>query len=52
MSVYAIVKAVNHLERMKDANPAKKEVIQERIGALSDAITILVNESGKIGRLE
>ena len=52
MSVYAIVKAVNHLERMKDANPAKKEAIQERIGALSDAITILVNESGKIGRLE
>lgn len=52
MSVYAIVKAVNHLERMKDANPAKKEAIQERVVALSSAMSTLLNESGKIGRME
>lgn len=51
MSVYAIVKAVNHLERMKDTNPAKEEAIQERIGSLSSAMSTLLNESGKIGRL-
>lgn len=52
MSVYAIVKAVNHLERMKDTNPAKKEAIQERIGSLSSAMSTLLNESGKIARLQ
>ena len=52
ISVYAIFKAVDHLERMKNANPAKKEAIQERIGSLSSAMSTLLNESGKIGRLE
>ncbi|WAW01201.1 hypothetical protein NB644_09660 [Oxalobacter formigenes] len=52
MSVYALTLAINHLERMKDANPAKKEAIQERIGSLASVMSTLLNESGKIGRLE
>ena len=51
MSVYAIVKAVNGLERMQDTNPAKKEAIQERINVLCHAMTLLTNEKAISGSL-
>lgn len=51
MSVYALTLAINHLERMKDANPAKKEAIQERINVLCRAMTLLTNEKAISGSL-
>ena len=51
MSTYAIVKAVNHFERMKDANPERKDEIQERINVLCCAMTMLTNEKAIAGRL-
>ena len=52
MSVNAVVKAVNHLERMKDANLERQDEIQERIGALCRVMETLMNEKGEIGRLQ
>ena len=52
MSVNAVAKAVNHLERMKDANLERQDEIQERIGALCRVMETLMNEKGEIGRLQ
>ena len=52
MSVYAIVKAVNHLERMKNAKPERQKEIRDHRRVLCGALETLLNEKGKIGRLK